>query len=117
MNIGSWELGVVGSWELGIGSCQKCSIKNSIHKPLLRIARTEQAIRRTTGERHVPLVAIPPFLPPVARRAPRAGTHPHSPAIHAAPIDRHARGFAVRDTHTRRDRVTEASECDGECRS
>ena len=111
--MGRWELEVVGRWSLGIGSCQM-SIKNSVDKPLLRVARSEQPIRRAIGQRDVPFVAIPPiplaFSPPVPRCAPWTGTYLDAPAIHAAAIDRHACRLAIGDTHSRGHWMTKATQ-------
>ena len=80
-------------------------------------ARGSSAIGRAVGQRDVPLVAIPRRLPdppdlvsapPLARRAPRAGTHRRHGRRHPARGDRSSRAPAGRPARPARARATRA---------
>src|SRR4051794_34320198 len=77
------------------------SINDALDTPPTAVPLAEDAIGHPIGERHLPLVAIPPTsaLPPCPRGSPRAGTRLDSSSVHAAAIDRHPRRLAGLDMH------------------
>src|SRR4029079_3051148 len=79
------------------------SIDDALDEPAIGVARTKQPIRRSAAHVHIPLVAIPSFSPPIARRAPRARTRLDASPTHAATIDGHVLWAVVTHTYARRD--------------
>src|SRR6476620_3504870 len=105
----------VGSWELS-------SINDPLEEPMVRVALTNQAIRRAIVERHVPFVTIPLGIggwtrvfqsalssPPRARCPPRPGALFHPPSTQPPPVSRQPRWLALFDVHTRGNREAETS--------
>src|SRR5918996_1339144 len=72
-------------WELGVF----ISVHNPVHKPRIRPALAEHAVRGAVAQRRVPLVALPGVRsPPGAGGSPGTGGPLHSPAAEPTPIDR-----------------------------